>query len=125
MMDHRVVSDNGLASKPGGCTIDVRLPWYRALPLSTVRLEAVEIDGETIDPARVSFELEGEKLRPADLAARTDKWWYVLDSAFVHVDGKETPKGTSHDVAVTISFRPPYIMGLNRIVRTAKTLVAQ
>ena len=124
MMDHRVVSDNGLASRPGGCSIDIRLPWYRALPLSVVRIEAVEIDNQTIDPSRVSFELEGETLAPGDLAARTDKWWYVLDSAFLHVDGVDVPAGSTHEVAVTVSFRPPYIRGLNRIVRTAKTLVA-
>jgi hypothetical protein len=124
MMDHRVVSDNGLASRPGGCSIDIRLPWYRTLPLSVVQIDAVEIDGETIDPARVTFELEGEKLAPGELRGRKDKWWYVLDSAFLHVDGVDVPKGSSHEVAVTVSFRPPYIMGLNRIVRTAKTLIA-
>lgn len=124
MMDHRVVSDDGLTSRPGGCTIDIRLPWYRTLPLSVVRIDAVEFDGAAIDPSKVTFELEGEKLAPAELAARKDKWWYVLDSALLHVDGVDVPVGTSHEVAVTVSFRPPYIQGLNRIVRTAKTLVA-
>lgn len=92
MMDHRVVSDNGLASRPGGCSIDIRLPWYRTLPLSTVQIDAVEIDGETIDPSRVTFELEGETLDPSELRGRKDKWWYVLDSAFLHVDGVDVPK---------------------------------
>ena len=124
MMDHRAVSDGGLASAPNGCVIDIRLPWYRTLPLSVVRVDAVEVDGKAIDPARVTFELEGEKLGLGDLAGRKDKWWYVLDSAFLHVDGVEVPAGSTHEVAVTVSFRPPYIKGLNRIVRTAKTLVA-
>lgn len=124
MMDHRVVSDNGLIAEPGGCAIDIRLPWYRTLPLSVVEVVGVELDGQAVDRSKVTFELNGETLSLDDLRPRTDTWWYVLDSALLHVEGAPVEKGSEHEVSVTVSFRPPYIMGLNRIVKTTKTLVA-
>ena len=40
MMDHRVVSDNGLIAEPGGCAIDIR----RAEIASTCRIEGREAE---------------------------------------------------------------------------------
>ena len=124
MMEHRVVSDNGLASSPEGCVIDIRLPWYRSLPLSVVQIDEVQIDGEVIDKDKVTFELEGERMPLSELRPKTGTVWYVLDSAFLHIDGIDVAKGSEHEVAVTVSFRPPYIAGLNRIVKTTKTFSA-
>ncbi|HWI87554.1 MAG TPA: DUF6379 domain-containing protein [Sphingomonas sp.] len=124
MMDHRVVSDNGLTATETGFAVDIRLPWYRSLPLSVVQVPEVAIDGETIPADKVRFELNGEMLRLDELRPRTDDWWYVLDSAFLHVEHAPIERGSAHEVAVTVAVRPPYINGLNRIVKTTKTLVA-
>ncbi|WP_321785052.1 C-glycoside deglycosidase beta subunit domain-containing protein [Paraburkholderia sp. J94] len=124
MMKNRVVSDNGLRATESGFAIDVRLPWYRSLPLSTVDIAEIILDGETIDLADVTFELEGQTLRPDDLRALTDQWWYVLDSAWLNVKHAPLAKGSAHDVAVTLAVRPPYIKGLVRLTKTEKRLVA-
>lgn len=122
MMQSRVVSDNGLKATSTGFDVDVRLPWYRALPLSVVEVKEVEFDGETIDLSKVNFDLNGKTLKLDELRPRTGEWWYVLDSALLHVNHAPIEKGSKHVVAVTIAVRPPYINGLNRIVKTAKTL---
>ncbi|HZU62088.1 MAG TPA: DUF6379 domain-containing protein [Novosphingobium sp.] len=125
MMEHRVVSDDGLIVEEGGCVIDVRLPWYRSLPLSVVEIGQVVVDGQLIDPARITFELEGQRYRLDELRPHTDVWWYVLDSAFLHIAGLPLLAGGEHQVSVTIQVRPPYINGLNRIVKTEKRLKAR
>lgn len=124
MMQSRVVSDNGLKATPTGFDVDVRLPWYRSLPLSVVEVGRIELDGETIDPSAVDFELNGKRFKLDELRPRTGEWWFVLDSALLHVNHAPIEKGSKHRVAVTIAVRPPYINGLNRIVKTAKTLTA-
>jgi hypothetical protein len=124
MMKNRVVSDNGLRSTESGFAIDVRLPWYRSLPLSTVDIAEILLDGKPIDLANVTFELDGEQLQPDDLRSLTDKWWYVLDSAWLNVKHAPIAPGTEHDVAVTLAVRPPYIKGLVRLTKTEKRLVA-
>jgi hypothetical protein len=67
MMHHRVVSDDGLRCAPSGFAIDVRLPWYRSLPLSVVEVQAVELDDQKIDLDRVRFELNGSTLSLGEL----------------------------------------------------------
>lgn len=124
MMDHRVVSDNGLAATPTGFDIDIRLPWYRTLPLSVIEVADVSLDGEAIPLDTVTFEVNGAAHRLQDLESRTDDWWFVLDSALLHVDHPGIAKGSSHEVAVTIRFSPPYIPVPFIMTRTAKTLVA-
>jgi hypothetical protein len=123
MMEHRVISDDGLSVTPNGCAIDIRLPWYRSLPLSVVEVGDVEIDGALIDRERIQFELNGESLRLNELRPRTQEWWYVLDSAILKIDGFPMARNKSHVVSVTVSIRPPYIHGFNRITKTTKTIL--
>ncbi|MDZ6245706.1 DUF6379 domain-containing protein [Klebsiella pneumoniae] len=125
MMQTRVVSDNGLTVTPKGCDIDIRLPWYRALPLSVCSVYEVTIDGVKIDLEKVTFEINGITLSLDQLKGLTSQWWFTLDSAILHVTDIDLVKNNKYEVAVTVSVRPPYINKLNRIVKTTKTLVAQ
>lgn len=124
MQTSRVISDNGLRATLNGFRIDVRLPWYRSLPISTVEVGEVCIDGRVIDPSRVKFELEGQSYSLSDMADQVDKVWFVLDSAYLDVE--TTPHGGGeHAVSVTLNLYPPYIRGLKRISRDCKTLQAR
>jgi hypothetical protein len=106
----------GVTAGPGGLTVELRLPWYRALPVSTVEIEAVEIDGVPVDPARVTFTLEGRSYALAAMEEATDHSWYVLDSAWLTIAGA-LPAAGDHTLAVTLTTYPPYIHGLKRPLR--------
>ncbi len=125
VMTSRVISDNGLSAAAGGYRIDIRLPWYRSLPVSTVEVSAVAIDGKPVDLATVSFELEGRATSLASMADQVDRVWYVLDSAFLNVPATNAIKGGSHEVSVTLSLYPPYIRGLKRMTRDSQILIAR
>lgn len=124
MQTSRVISDHGLQATACGFRIDIRLPWYRSLPISTVEIGEVCIDGRIIDPSKVRFELEGRSYPLTQMADRVDKVWFVLDSAFLEVETKSAQDGGEHDVSVTLNLYPPYIRGLKRICRDRKTLRA-
>lgn len=125
MMHTRVVSDDGLRCAPSGFAIDVRLPWYRSLPLSVVEVKSVEIDDEKIELDRVRIELNGARRALSELRPRTQEFWFVLDSALLHVEHSPLEPGSRHEVAVTIAIRPPYVPGYQRVTRTQKMLVAR
>jgi hypothetical protein len=125
MIDGRTICDNGLHASPNGAAIDIRLPWYRALPLSVVSIDEVAIDGEIMDRRNLSFELDGSRFHLDDMRSRTDVWWYVLDDARLHVQGRPIAAGEDHGVAVKMSVRPPYIGGFNLPVKSTKTLTAR
>src|SRR5512143_1771798 len=57
------VADNSLSAVDGGLELDIRLPWYRSLPLSALDFGAVAIDGAAIDPATITVDLN-EQMRP-------------------------------------------------------------
>jgi hypothetical protein len=124
MFVNRVISDNGLVVTESGIDIDIRLPWYRALPLSVVGVTEVEIDGKNVDLTSLTFEVNGKSYKLNELPAHYTEWWYVLDSAFLHVPGVTLQRGTEHQVKVTVSIRPPYIPGFYRLTECKKRLRA-
>ena len=124
MQTNRVISDHGLSAAAAGYKIDIRLPWYRSLPLSTVEVGEVTFDGKAVDPAKIRFELEGRSYALSDMPELTEKVWFVLDSAFLNIEGPALPADSEHSVSVTLNLYPPYIRGLKRVSRETKTLRA-
>lgn len=125
MMSNSVVADDGLKALPGGCSITIRSPWYRSLPLSVYEVIAVAIDGQPVPLDRVRFAIEGEAIALDALPARTGEMWFVRDDAYLTVDDVPVERGSAHDVAVTLALYPPYIPGYKRITRTEKRLQAR
>jgi hypothetical protein len=72
----------------------------------------------------IQFELEGKRYPLSAMAELTDRVWFVLDSAYLMVDGSPLPAGSEHDVGVTLNLYPPYIRGLKRVARESKHLRA-
>jgi|SRR5208337_223520 len=124
MFVNRVISDNGLVVTDKGVDIDIRLPWYRSLPLSVVGVTDLQIDGKQIDLTALTFEVNGKTFHLRDLVAQYTEWWYVLDSAFLHVPGAQIQRGSEHQVRVTVSIRPPYIPGFYRLTECTKRMRA-
>jgi hypothetical protein len=125
MMSHRVVSDNGLKSLPDGCSIAIRVPWYRSLPLSVFEVMDIAIDGRSLPLDGVTLSLEGQVVPIERLDTALGPVWDVLDDGYLHVPGVAIARGSAHDVAVTLACYPPYIKGYKRITRTEKRLTAR
>ncbi len=124
MFRSRVISDDGLKCETGGLVIDIRLPWYSALPLSTVELAEVKIDGRLVDKRSMTLEINARIFEAEDIPNHPEEWWFEVDSALVHVKGVEVEAGTAHDVSVTVAIRPPYIPNFFRLTECTKSLTA-
>jgi len=88
--------------------LNVRMPWYRALPLSSVAAVRWTVDGRTVPRESITWTVDGSTYRLDDLPPRHDKWWYVLDSVVIEGD-LSTSDRDRHDVAVTLALYIPYI----------------
>lgn len=106
-----------------GVVLDIRLPWYRSLPLSTVEVASLRVDGREIAPERMSFELNGRRFRLTELPELVNEWWFVTDSAYLHVDDPAV-LGEGHAVELTLNLYPPYIPGLTWVTRSQQSLRA-
>lgn len=125
MMLDKVIEPDSLRAAPQGATLGLRLPWYRTLPLSTVDLDLLKIDGEQVSPDRLTLSINGGTWPVTELRARTDQDWFVTDTATLRIDGIELAPASEHEVEVIVSIYPPYIRGLRRAVRWSRTMEVQ
>ena len=119
----RLISKVGYRRTPTGLTLDIRLPWYRSLPLSAVEIARLEIDGREVPAAQLSLEVNDKQFPVTALGELIDEWWYVLDSGYLHVKAPQL-QGDAHEIDLTVSLYPPYIPGLNWVTRSQQTLRA-
>jgi Domain of unknown function (DUF6379) len=88
-----------------GCSLRVRSPWYRSLPLSSVLVD-LRIDGERVASDRLRFCVNDRDYELDELADRYDEFWFVLDVAQLRVRGVDP--GT-HEAALELGLRAPYL----------------
>lgn len=105
--------------------LDVRLPWYRSLPLSVVEIESLSVNGQQITPEAVQIEING-KCHPANLLEDlNNEWWFVLDFAVLHLDVPDVDPVASYKIELTLNLYPPYIPGLKWVTKAIKNLAPQ
>jgi hypothetical protein len=110
MLTEQVISEGSLRAADEGFTFGLRMPWYRALPLSSLEGLDVRIDGEQVPSEELRLSLEGKTYSLADLPPLYDEWWYVADAAEVHAPRAGGLAGGEHELDVTIALRIPYIV---------------
>lgn len=120
----RLISPVGYRRTDTGLALDIRLPWYRSLPLSTVEIAKLRIDGEEVPAERLQLEVNERRFPMAALGELVDEWWFVLDSGYLHVDIAGMATGP-HSVDLTVNLYPPYIPGLTWVAHSERELQAQ
>jgi|WetSurMetagenome_2_1015567.scaffolds.fasta_scaffold121432_2 hypothetical protein len=94
-----------------GYLVKVRLTSYRSLPLSCIEKIELSVDGRAIDPASMTFILNGYAHKLDELAQLSKNWWYILDYADLFVESSTPLAEGSHDVAGTMVTVEPYVTG--------------
>ena len=129
-MPVKIVEDNSLRATGDGYQVEIRLNWYRSLPLSCIEKVQLTLDGQPVPPEALRFGINGHEYRLDELAGLADEFWFVLDPAVLRVhDPGKVAAGESHTVEAEVAFRAPYIpMGpgkfLTRDERYTTTQVA-
>jgi len=88
--------------------LEIRLPWYRSLPMSCIERLEFTVDGVTVPAAHTVLVSDGIPYAAEKLAQLCDTQWFVLDTkqARLTLDGPLTPG--EHDVSLLMSLRIPY-----------------
>jgi hypothetical protein len=110
-LDKYILADDALSVAPDGCRLQIRSHWYRSLPLSSVGILTVNIDGAEVPAENVTFAINERQYALNSLPSLHDEWWFILDAATLHI---QTPTkfaaGTSHEVSVELGLLLPYIL---------------
>ncbi len=110
MLTDQVIRDGSLQATETGFRFDLRLPWYRALPLSCLEGLEVTLDGDAARSEDLGIEVDGRTYAVSDLAPLHDRSWYVTDAAQVTVPRSKLAFRQEHELDVTIHVRIPYIV---------------
>jgi len=110
LFPERLIDSTTVVPTVGGFEADLRLPWYRALPLSCVERIDVKVDGQPVPISDVSFSLGAHgPYSFEELAELTDTYWYVLDSARLRVTSEPATTPGSHEISVGFGLYIPYL----------------
>jgi hypothetical protein len=118
----RIIGESGITAGADGLRLDMRLPWYRSLPLSTTLVEGVTIDGASVDLTGAWIEVADQRMSLAQAADAVDSFWFVLDSAYLILPSQHIDRGSTHSVELTLSICPPYIPGMKRVNKQTEIL---
>jgi hypothetical protein len=105
----RIIEQGTLRTDGSRAAVDVRIPWYRALPASCIAGAALTIDGVAAPVDSLRWEMNGRTRTFAEMTDDVDDWWFPVDSAVLSgdlpVDGD-----TEHEVSVDLTLYIPYIV---------------
>lgn len=110
MLPEQIIEQDTLRARDGRVSISVRMPWYRALPLSSISDVRLHIDGVEVPTDTLVWQTaEGDRYRLDELPPRHDRWWFVLDSAVLEGELPELSERDEHEVHVAVGLYIPYV----------------
>lgn len=109
MIPDRIIEQGTLTTDGARAAVEVRIPWYRALPGSCIAGAGLKIDGVAAAPDSLRWTMNGREFTFAELATRTDEWWFPLDSAVLS-GAVEVAPDVEHEVEVDLTLFIPYIV---------------
>jgi Domain of unknown function (DUF6379) len=109
-LDKDVVRDDALIATEDGVALEIHSHWYRALPLTSLAVVDLAIDGEPVDPGQLEVEANGKTFRFDELEDRYDEWWFTTDAVTLHIPRQGVAPGTRHQVELDLGLLIPYLI---------------
>lgn len=109
MIPDRIIEQDTLTSDGSRASVEVRIPWYRALPASCISGAKLTIDGVEAPADSLRWEMNGRARTFAEMVDDTEDSWFPLDSAVLSGDLAIDPDA-EHEVAVDLTLFIPYIV---------------
>jgi hypothetical protein len=106
----RIIEQGTLRTDGRRAAVEVRIPWYRALPASCIAGASLTVDGVAAPADSLRWELNGRVRSFADMSDDTSEWWFPLDSAVLSGDLPVEAGDAEHEVAVDLTLYIPYIV---------------
>ncbi|MGK3647716.1 C-glycoside deglycosidase beta subunit domain-containing protein [Pseudarthrobacter enclensis] len=112
MIADRMIEQGTLTSQDGRTAVEVRIPWYRALPGSCIAGAALTVDGVSAPEESLRWTMNNRTFTFEQLVEETGEWWFPLDSAVLSGDIPLTENGDGggHEVRVDLKLYIPYII---------------
>lgn len=105
-----LIEDNSLRALDNGYEVQIRLLWYRTLPVSCIENIHLSLDGQPVDQSLLRFGINGRQFQLSELEELIEEYWFVQDSAqLTALQSGKVSSGETHNVEVELTLRFPYI----------------
>jgi len=106
----RIIEQGTLTTDGARSAVEVRLPWYRALPGSCIAGAQLRIDGVEASAESLRWHMNGREFGFDELVDETGEWWFPTDSAVLSGDLPVEAGDAEHEVDVDLKLYIPYII---------------
>jgi hypothetical protein len=106
----RIIEQGTLTTTGARSAVEVRLPWYRALPGSCIAGAKLRIDGVEAPVESLRWQMNGREFGFDELVDETGEWWFPTDSAVLSGDLPVEAGDAEHEVDVDLKLYIPYII---------------
>ncbi len=110
MIPDRIIEQGTLTTTNSRASVEVRIPWYRALPGSCIAGATLTIDGVAAPAETLRWTMNGREFTFDELSTNVDEWWFPLDSAVLSGELPVTHDSVEHEVDVDLVLYIPYIV---------------
>jgi hypothetical protein len=105
-----LIEDNSLRALDNGYEVQIRLLWYRSLPVSCIENIHLSLDGQPVDQSLLRFGINDRQFQVSELEDLIEEFWFVQDSArLIALQPGKVTSGETHNVEVELTLRFPYI----------------
>ncbi|MFF0267015.1 DUF6379 domain-containing protein [Kribbella sp. NPDC004536] len=115
MIPDRIIEQDTLTTDGTRATVEIRLPWYRALPGSCISEVSFAVDGVPAESLR--WTMNGRTFAIPELADEADEWWFPTDSVVVTGDIELPADDHEHRVDIELKVYIPYIVTAHGVLR--------
>lgn len=110
MIADRMIEPGTLTTDGQRVAVEVRIPWYRALPGSCIAGAGLAVDGVKAPEASLRWNMNGRTFTFDELVDETGEWWFPVDSAVLSGDLALAADQDEHTVEVDLKLYIPYIV---------------
>jgi hypothetical protein len=114
MIPDRIIEQGTLTTAGARASVEVRLPWYRALPGSSVSEATLSIDGVAAE--NLTWTMNDREFQLDELPGELEEWWFPTDSVILAGDVPVNGDG-EHTVEVELKLYIPYIVTDHGVLR--------
>jgi hypothetical protein len=109
-LDKDVVRDDALSATDEGYALAIHSHWYRSLPLTSLAVVDLTLDGERVDPSRLTVEANGKTFGFDELEELYDEWWFITDAVTLQIPRANAGAGGQHRVELDLGLSIPYLI---------------
>ena len=109
-LDKDVVRDDALSATEDGFALEIHSHWYRALPLTSLAVVDLAIDGERVEPQQLKVEANDKTFGFEELELGHDEWWFTTDAVTLHVPRSNAGAGGAHRIELELGLLIPYLI---------------